>query len=118
MNKNLFLLAVGLLVIALQASDNFIQYNEQTPLELEANILNLGYSPDQKVLVVLTKDTLGKFYVYEGIRLNTQKTINLIDEDYVINPATFAFSQDNSTLIVGSKEGSVYGFPIENGKVQ
>lgn len=80
---------------------------------MEANIINLGYSPDQKHLVIVTADGLNKFYIREGLRMNDKVTVTIVDDSpKTINLAMHAFSADNSLLIVGTKEGSVYGFAI------
>ncbi len=79
---------------------------------MEANIINLGYSPDQKHLVIVTGDGVNKFYIREGLRMNEKVTVTITDDTPKINLATHAFSPDNSLLVVGTKEGSVYGFTI------
>jgi hypothetical protein len=118
MNKILFNLSICLLIIGSTAQIQATDYSEEGTLKLEANILNLGYSPDQRTLVVLTNGAEGKFTIFEGIKSDVPRTIDIVDGTLTISPSVFAFASDNSMLIVGSKEGSVYGFAFDNnGKV-
>lgn len=115
MNKNvLMIVVVGLLVVSVLAQDTITQYNPQGPITLDANILKLGYSPDQQTLVELI-DGVDQFYVYRGYRGNDKQPITIIDGGNPISPATFAFSSDKTLLVVGGKTGSIYGFDIANG---
>lgn len=81
MNKSLLVLLIGLLIVGLYAQVDVAQYSEQGKLVLETDILNLGYSPNQRNLVVLTNAAQGKFYVYNGIRPNTPQIVNIVDGD-------------------------------------
>jgi len=60
-----------------------------------------------------------QFVVYEGyrFRLEDKGTINIVDGASVINLKSFAFDADSSMLVVGSAEGSIYGFEVKDGKV-
>lgn len=118
MNK--FILFTILAIFAVNAIPNEdpVPYDDQGTYTLVPNILNLGYSPDQLGLVVLTsnneKDT---FIYYSGYRLNTKTTITIGDATYDIVPSAFAFSSDSKWLIIGTSYGAVYGFQLTNGVI-
>lgn len=114
MNQNRLIVIITLLVVGLFAQDTITQYLPQDPITLDADILKLGYSPDQRILVELING-VDQFYVYQGIRRNDKQAVTINDGGNPISPATFAFSQDNTLLVVGSKTGSIYGFDITNG---
>lgn len=52
--------------------------------------------------------------MYEGVRLEKPVTVTITDDLFDVNVVSFAFSPNNSMLVIGSKEGSVYGYVIEN----
>ena len=67
------------MIVGLYAQVDVPEYSEQGKLVLETDILNLGYSPNQKNLVVLTNAAQGKFYVYNGIRPGTPQIVDIVD---------------------------------------
>lgn len=69
MTRNLLLVIFALLTLSVFA-DLPDTYTKGDDVTLIANILNAGFSPDQKWLVVLQKNLDDKFFVYDGIRLN------------------------------------------------
>ncbi len=82
------------------------------------NIHDIGFSPDQKHLVVLQKLNQAEFIVYEGYRLNKLPNVKITEDKNKKNETTltsFAFSPNNDLLVVGSIEGAIYGFKIEEG---
>ncbi len=53
------------------------EYSDGGNITLIPNILNLGYSPDQKLLVVLETDASGFFYTFNGFRYNGKQTVTI-----------------------------------------
>jgi len=53
MTKNLLALLIIILTISSTIQDDVEPYSNTGTITLDANILNLGYSPNQKNLVVL-----------------------------------------------------------------
>lgn len=63
-------------------------------------------------MAVLIKEAQNTFNIYEGIRLDKKTKVPISDDPFKASPSAFAFSPDNSMLVIGTKEGSVYGFTI------
>jgi hypothetical protein len=118
MTKNLLACLTLLLLLQTALNQEPKAYDSQGQLELVPNILNFGYSPDQRNLVVLTTDALNTFVFYEGLRLNSPKIVNITDEgDFKIKPSAFAFSQNGAWLVIGTSYGAVYGYRVTEGKI-
>ena len=118
MSKNLFIFVFALLIVSLTADLPFTKYTQQETIFPEADVVSLGYSLDQKHLVLLTKGAPEQFMIYEGVRMDKPVTVTIADVDFSVSVVSFAFSPDNNMLVIGSKEGSVYGFAIENDKLK
>jgi hypothetical protein len=118
MNKNLFIFIFALLTVSLTADLPFNKYTQQEIIPLEAEVVSLGYSLDQKHLVLLTKGAPEQFMIYDGVRMDKPVNVTIADVNFSVSIVSFAFSPDNSMLVIGSKEGSVYGFAIENEKLK
>lgn len=112
MKKNLFILFFTLLIVTLTAQPSFTEYTDQEIITLDTPVASLGYSQDQKHLVVLPVGVKEQFYVYEGVRMNKKVPITITDDETTVSIVSFEFSNDNSMLVVGTSEGSVYGFVI------
>jgi hypothetical protein len=111
MNKFILFTILTLFAVNAIPNEDVVPYDDQGTYTLVPNILNLGYSPDQLGLVVLTSNNVkDTFYYYSGYRLNQQNLIKIGDDTYDIVPSAFAFSSDSKWLIIGTSYGAVYGF--------
>lgn len=103
MNIKLILLALLFISLHIQGQAQIDKYTEQTPLKLDANTLNLGYSPNQRHLTLLINEAEGYFIQYDGIRLNRRTKVEIYDDAFNATPSTFTYSQNNTMLIVGTE---------------
>jgi len=71
MKKSLFILFISLFIVGLFAQVQVTDYSKEGELKLVADIKNLGYTSDQKILVVLANNAPQKFYVYYGLKSDT-----------------------------------------------
>lgn len=58
--------------------------------------------------------------MYNGISKNNLQTVTITDSinaTQTSTPTCYAFNADASLIVIGTKEGSVYGFTIANGIV-
>jgi hypothetical protein len=114
MSKFFYLIALLLVVTQSGLTSDVHGYTPQGNITLIENITNLGYSPDQKHLIVLA-DTLDNdtFAHYYGYRLNEKQLVKIDDDGTKdVKPSAFAFSKKGDWLVVGTSWGAVYGYPI------
>lgn len=54
MRKNLFIFVFALLIVSLAADLSFTNYTQKEIIPFEVKVLSLGYSPDQKHVILTT----------------------------------------------------------------
>lgn len=75
MGKHIFAFVLTVLTVSVLTENAPSTYKGQENITLVDKILNLGYSMDQKNLVVLQDGVQGSFMIYEGIRGNMNRSI-------------------------------------------
>ena len=70
-------LLTTILVVAVLSADVPDNYTKSGSINLLANTLDLGYSPDQSILVVLTSEAQNFFSTYNGINYQQYKNITI-----------------------------------------
>jgi hypothetical protein len=104
MNARKVLQAYYVLIILSAAMQDKLILSQESPTEyyslkafnLRADIVKIGYSPNQQLMIALSNR--GGFYVYHGITYLEMDTINTGSNSIF---SSFAFAPDNSFLIVG-----------------
>ncbi len=104
MNTRKVLQAYYVLIILSAAMQNKLMLSQENPTEyyslkacnLRADIVTIGYSPNQQLMIALSN--CGGFYVYYGITYLEMDTINAGSNSIF---SSFDFAPNNFFLIVG-----------------
>jgi len=99
MNNKLSAIIFILLATVIIADPIPATYTNQTGATLVKDILDMKYSPDNSLLVVLQDNHPSEFFVYDA---KTFKLLQTVQIEPLLQPISLAFSPKSDALAIGT----------------